>query len=132
MKQINHLAKSIDIVIAVDGRPIGGQQNAQLVRRAQMIDITNKINSDWSENIAGTKSWSVVCQGLYLIDDAAMDALEDAFMKNHAVEVSFALGNSRYHGDAFVIDFPVNSIFNKEFKYTLQLLGTGPLVKDEL
>ena len=132
MKQINHLVKSIDVVIAVGGRPVGGQQNAQLSRQAKMIDITNKINGEWSENLAGTKSWSVICQGLYLIDDEAMNALEDAFMKNHTVEVSFTLGNCYYRGDAFIIDFPVSSVFNKEFKYTLQLLGTGPLNKEEL
>lgn len=130
MTQMNNLVKSIDVIISVDNIPLGGQQGAVLERKAQIIDITNKINNEWSESIAGTKSWNITCQGLYVIDDEALQKLEDCFMDNKTVQVSFAIGNNKYSGSALLIDFPTSAIFNREFKYNLKLLGTGALVKE--
>ena len=129
MLQTNNLVKSIDVIVSVDGIALGGQQGAVLERKAQIIDITNKINGDWAENLTGTKSWNITCQGLYVIDDAALQKIEDCFMENKTVQVAFAIGMNSYKGNALVVDFPTSAIFNKEFKYTLKLLGTGPLEK---
>ncbi len=130
MTQFNNLVKSIDVIISIDGKPLGGQQGAVLERKAQIIDITNKINGDWSESLSGIKTWNITCQGLYVIDDEALQTLEDCFMENKVVKVSFAIGSNTYNGSALLVDFPTSAIFNKEFKYNLKLLGTGPLEKE--
>jgi hypothetical protein len=50
-------------------------------------------------------------------------------MENKTVQVAFAIGMNSYKGNALVVDFPTSAVFNKEFKYTLKLLGTGSLEK---
>jgi predicted secreted protein len=126
MKPTN-LVKSIDVILKINNKVVGGQQNASLVRQAAVIDITNKINGEWSESLAGTKSWSINCGGLYLVDSTSLEIIEDAFLKNYPVEVSFAIGDQKYSGSCLIIDFPLNTIFNNQFKYNMRLLGTGAL-----
>ena len=125
--QKTNLNKSINVALYLDNIPLGGQQNAIITRQAEMIDITNKINDDWTKSLAGKKSWSIQCSGLYVIDDRAFSLLENAFMNNQSIKVSISVGNNILSGNALITDFPLSAIFNKEFKYNIRLLGTGAL-----
>ena len=125
--QKTNLNKSINVALYLDNIPLGGQQNATITRQAEMIDITNKINDDWTKSLAGKKSWSIQCSGLYVIDDRAFSLLENAFMNNKSIKVSISVGNNTLSGNALITDFPLSAIFNKEFKYNIRLLGTGAL-----
>ena len=128
LNQRTNMGRSVDVVIYLNNYPLGGQQGASLVRQAQVIDITNKINAEWSESLSGTKSWSIVCSGLYIVNDNSFALLEDAFMNNRPVEVSINVGSQQLKGKALITEFPLSAVFNKEFKYSLRLLGTGALV----
>lgn len=128
LNQRTNMGRSVDVVIYLDNYPLGGQQGANLVRQAQVIDITNKINAEWSKSLSGTKSWSIVCTGLYIVNDNSFALLEDAFMNNKPVEVSINVGSQQLKGKALITEFPLSAVFNKEFKYNLRLLGTGALV----
>ena len=128
LNQRTNMGRSVDVVIYLNNYPLGGQQGANLVRQAQVIDITNKINAEWSESLSGTKSWSIVCTGLYIVNDNSFALLEDAFMNNKPVEVSINIGSQQLKGKALITEFPLSAVFNKEFKYNLRLLGTGALV----
>lgn len=128
LNQRTNMGRSVDVVIYLNNYPLGGQQGANLVRQAQVIDITNKINAEWSESLSGTKSWSIVCSGLYIVNDNSFALLEDAFMNNKPVEVSINVGSQQLRGKALITEFPLSAVFNKEFKYNLRLLGTGALV----
>lgn len=127
MEPRTNLGRSVDITLYIDGLPLGGQQSANLSRQSRLIDITNRINSEWEEVLGGTKSWSVMCSGIYVINNEALALLEDAFMNNKAITVSLNTGFQRLQGQALITDFPLSAVFDKEFKYTLNLLGTGPL-----
>lgn len=127
---MSNITRSIDTIIKIDGITLGGQQGANLIRQAEIIDITNHINGEWAENLAGKKSWNIVCSGLYITNDAAFSLLEDAFMTNKPVEVIIFYGKTKMRGSAIIIDFPLTSVFNKEFKYTVKLLGTGALLAE--
>lgn len=128
LNQRTNMGRSVDVVIYLNNYPLGGQQGANLVRQAQVIDITNKINAEWSESLSGIKSWSIVCTGLYIVNDNSFALLEDAFMNNKPVEVSINVGSKQLKGKALITEFPLSAVFNKEFKYNLRLLGTGALV----
>ena len=128
LNQRTNIGRSVDVVVSLNNYPLGGQQGASFMRQAQVINITNKINSEWSENLSGTKSWSLSCSGLYVVNDKSFALLEDAFMNNKPVEVSINVGSQQLKGNALITEFPLNAVFNKEFKYTLKLLGTGALV----
>ena len=127
---MNNVGRSIDTVIRLNGVALGGQQGANLIRQAEAIDITNRINGEWSESLVGKKSWNIVCSGLYITNDKAFSLLENAFMNNEIVEVLISFGKTRLKGNALITDFPLNSVFNKEFKYNIKLLGTGALAPE--
>ena len=127
---MSNVARSIDTVIRLNGVALGGQQGANLIRQTEAIDITNHINGEWAESLAGKKSWNIVCSGLYITNDRAFGLLEDAFMNNKTVEVLISFGSTRLKGNAIITDFPLSSVFNKEFKYNIKLLGPGALVPE--
>lgn len=127
---MSNVARSIDTIIRLNGVALGGQQGANLIRQTEAIDITNRINGDWAESLAGKKSWNIVCSGLYITNDRAFGLLEDAFMNNKTVEVLISFGLTKLKGNAIITDFPLSSVFNKEFKYNIKLLGTGALLPE--
>ena len=117
----------IDIVIKINDKPIAGQRSAVLNQSMAPINITNKIKNEWHESLAGTKTWKVKCDGLYVLNAESLQALEDAFMENTELDVSIGLNGKNYFGRVLITDFPVSSIYNAQFKYSLTLLGTGEL-----
>lgn len=119
--------RSIDVVLIVDGIKVAGQQNATLSRSMVPIDITNQINGEWRQSIAGVKSWDVSCGGSYVKDEDSLGLLEDAFVNNKEIEVKIVIGKKAYAGQALITDFPLNAVFNTQFKYAIKLLGTGEL-----
>lgn len=121
--------QGINVVLYIGDRPLGGQQSAVLNRSMVPIDITNKIAAEWKENLAGIKSWNIVCNGIYVVDETALKDLDDAFINNLEIEVKLTLDDVDYKGNALIIDFPLNAIYNSSFKYSVKLLGTGELTR---
>lgn len=119
--------RSIDVVLIADGAPVAGQQGAMLNRSMSPIDITNQITGSWKESLGGLMSWNISCNGMYVKDNAGLRALEQAFLENKEITVKILVGNIHYTGQALITNFPLNAVFNTQFKYTLSLLGTGEL-----
>lgn len=130
-KVLKDINKSADVVILVDGRPVAGQQGAVLNQHRDTINITNKIKPEWSENLIGTRSWNVRCNGVYVVNQPSLALLQSSFMENAEVEVSLIISGKRYKGKALITDFPINTVFNQSVKYNVTLLGTGPLAEVE-
>lgn len=124
--------RGVDVVLMVNDIPVAGQQNASLTRSMAPIDITNKIDGFWKESLSGIKTWKVSCGGMYVKDAESYKALEDAFMNNEELTVKLIMDNHSYVGQALIINFPLNAVFNDQFKYTLQLLGTGELKIEDI
>lgn len=119
--------RSIDVVLIADGAPVAGQQGATLNRSMSPIDITNQITGSWKESLGGLMSWNISCNGIYIKDNAGLRALEQAFLENKEITVKILVGSIHYTGQALITNFPLNAVFNTQFKYTLSLLGTGEL-----
>lgn len=124
------VSRSVDVAIFVNDKPLGAQTEATLNRSASSIEITNKINGEWEENLVGKKSWNIDCGGLYVIDNEALQILEQSFMKSEPITVKFGTKSFQYSGQALITDFPLGAVYDEEFKYNLKLLGTGPLYQE--
>lgn len=121
------IQQGINVILKVDNKVVGGQRNIQLNRSSNAIDITNKINSEWQENLQGLKTWGVTCNGIYLINSESLSLLEECFMESKDVEVTIIIGSKEYNGKAIITNFPVNATYDKQFKYNITLLGNGAL-----
>ena len=124
--------RGVDVVLMVNDIPVAGQQNASLTRSMTPIDITNKVSGSWKESLSGTKTWQVSCNGMYVKDAESYKALENAFMNNEELTVRVIMDNHSYVGQALITNFPLNAVFNDQFKYILQLLGTGELKIEDI
>ena len=121
------IQQGINVILKVDNKVVGGQRNIQLNRSSNAIDITNKINSEWQENLQGLKTWGVTCNGIYLINSESLSLLEECFMESKDVEVTIIIGSKEYNGKAIITNFPLNATYDKQFKYNITLLGNGAL-----
>lgn len=119
--------QGINVLLLVDDIPVGGQLNVTLKRSQSSIDITNKITGDWVEKLNGLRTWSINCSGIYIVDQEGFNKLEEAFMENKEIEVAVAIGSFRYKGKCYITNFPMNSSYNIQFKYSIDLLGNGAL-----
>lgn len=126
-----NITKSIDVILSIAGKILGGQQAATLSRSATQIDITNQINGEWSNSLVGVKSWNINCSGTYLVDSESLESLEEAFMNNTAIDVLIKIGNKNYKGKAIITNFPLNSTFSQGLKYSISLLGQGALSNED-
>jgi predicted secreted protein len=88
--------KGINVILYIDEAPVAGQLGAVLNRSMSPIDITNKINGEWSESLAGLRSWNIICNGIYIKNADSFSALEEAFMNNTKIKVSVSLGEKSY------------------------------------
>lgn len=122
-----NVQRGVGVVLYVNGIAVAGQENAVLQRSMSPINITNKIDGDWKESIAGTKEWSINCGGTYVKNAKGLSQLEEAFMNNQQIEIKVILDDYSYVGSALITDFPLSAVFNSQFKYSIRLLGSGEL-----
>jgi predicted secreted protein len=111
--------RGVGVVLMVNDIPVAGQQNASLTRSMVPIEITNKIDGSWKESISGSKTWKVSCGGMYVKNAESYKALENAFMNNEELTIKIMMDNHSYVGQALITNFPLNAVFNSQFKYTL-------------
>lgn len=124
------MMKGLDILIYINGKVVGAQASAQLNRTTKIVDISNKITLDWDNFAIGSKSWSVSCAGVYIVDDEAFQALETAYFEGNPVEVEFKKeGVLTMKGQAIITSFPLNAVFNNDLSYSINLQGKGALTK---
>lgn len=128
--------KGLDIIVSVNAgtvaepnwKTIGGQRNATLNRSAEVIDLTDKSSDGWKENAASFKEWSVDCDGLYVISDAAWTALESAYENGEEVDIQLAKTSGlSYGGTAIISDFPVEVPYDDAMTYSISFTGTSAL-----
>ena len=107
----------------INNELLAGAQSVQLRQQSRPINITNQINAEWQEYVPGIKQWGVVGDGFYITDKRAFDILTDCFMDNQEIDVRIEDRSGR----ALIVDFPLSTSFNDQYKYRIELLGTGEL-----
>ena len=121
--------QGINVILKIGDKFIGGQENISLNREAESIDITNKITGNWKEHLSGLKTWSISCQGVYLVNSEGYDLAEQAFLSNQEVDVIIEITDNKYQGKAIITSFPLSSGYSTQYKYQIKLLGNGALEK---
>lgn len=128
--------RGIDILVSVNTgtaevpvyTAVGGQRGATLNRSASLIDVSNKVSGDWAKSISGMKNWSIDADGLFALDDAALEALETAFNTSAEVLIQIAKGTDLvYTGKAYITDFPIEAPYDDVATYSVSFAGNGPL-----
>lgn len=112
---------------------VGSQRDAKLNRDMGTVDVSTKSSGGWEESMAGNRSWSIEANALYVPDDTAYEALEDAWDARSTVHVQVEEANGdTYDGDAYITSFP-KSFPNSPEAVTIDVTfkGTGALTRTE-
>lgn len=128
--------RGVDILLMVntgtDGAPVwtsaGGQRNATLSEESETIDITSKDSGGKSEYDYGLYSWSISADGVYIPNEAAYVALKNAMRNKTKIKVRIREnGTDEEEGQALVTSRELDSPYEAEATYSLELQGTGAL-----
>ena len=121
--------KGNDIKISVGATLIGGQQNCSINRETETSDSTTKDSGVWSEAEAIGLSWSVDLDGLVVVGDAGLKALETAWENLQQVDVKYGTSTNYKSGRAIITSLSSNSASKEKTTYSVSLQGVGALSK---
>ena len=123
--------KGNDIKVSVGSTLIGGQQNCSINRETETSDVTTKDSGVWSEAEAIGLSWSVDLDGLVVVGDAGLKALETAWENLQQVDVKYGTSTNYKSGKAIITSLSSNSANKEKTTYSVSLQGVGALRKTE-
>jgi TP901-1 family phage major tail protein len=128
---VNEMAiKGVDVVVKVNvsGVPtiIAGQRNATLSLSGDNIDTTAKDTGDWRTFLAGLKSWTLSCDGLYVDGDSALAELQTRFEAGTAVTITMEKpGVWTATGDAIITSLDYDAALEDAMTVSAEFQGTG-------
>ncbi len=132
-------SKGVDILIMVNTgteelptwTPVGGQRGATLSESVETIDVTHKASGGYKEYEYGYAGWSISADGVYIPDDIAYKALQDAMRQKQKIKVRWQeSGTDTFEGTALVISRDLEGPYEGESTYSMELQGTGASVPD--
>ena len=116
-----------NIRVSVGETLIGGQQNCSLTMSSETAETTTKDSGMWAESEVTGLSWSVSCDGLIAVDDAAVAALEAAWKNAEKVQIQYGTADAYKMGDAIIESLEQNDAMKEKSTYTVSFVGVGEL-----
>jgi len=123
--------RGLDLIVKIGSTAIGGQKNAKISMKGNVIDTSTKTSGDWERKISGAKSWSGNCDGFVYLDDAGYDSAVDAFIESTEVDVvlSNASNTLGFKGKALITGLDLDAPYDDAMTYDIEITGTGKLSK---
>lgn len=114
---------------SISGKLLAGQRSCTLNRSAETLDSTSKSSEgNWSESIAGQKSWSIDADGAFVVDDEAYSLLEQRYIEGEPVTAYIEMpSGNKYVGNCIITDLPIEANYDDLVTYSVSLTGTGAL-----
>jgi TP901-1 family phage major tail protein len=107
---------------------IGGQRAGTLSRKGDTIDVSNKTTGGWKASLVGLLSWSIALDGLVLLTDAGVLALEQAFSAAQQIEVQFVYPDLTYRtGWGSISELTIDNQYNQAATLKGTIDGVGAL-----
>ena len=116
-----------DIRVSIGEILIGGQQGCSMNRETETSDTTTKDSGVWSEAEAIGLSWSIDCDGLVVVGDEGLEALESAWENLQQVDVKYGSSSKYKTGKAIITSLSSNSASKEKTTYSVSLQGVGAL-----
>lgn len=134
-----NVTKGLDILVSIEGKVIGGQQNCSLSMEADTIDVSNKEDFGWSSFIAGAKSWTVSCDGQFITGAEGHQGLMAAFVTGDPIKVEMKTRTGEgyegdpvfFGGEAVITSIEIEAAYDDVCTLSLELQGKGKLAQSE-
>ena len=118
------------IKVTIGSTLIGGQQGCSLNMETETSETTTKDSGVWSESEATGLSWSIDCDGLVVVGDEGLEALEEAWENLQQVDVKYGSSTKYKTGKAIITSLSANSASKEKTTYSVSLQGVGELTKN--
>ena len=122
--------KGNDIRVSIGEILIGGQQGCSINRETETSETTTKDSGVWAESEATGLSWSVDCDGLVVVGDEGLEALETAWENLQKVDVKYGTAGKYKTGKAIITSLSSNSPSKDKTTYSVSLQGVGALTSN--
>ena len=122
--------KGNDIRVSIGEVLIGGQQGCSINRETETSETTTKESGVWAESEATGLSWSVDCDGLVVVGDEGLEALETAWENLQKVDVKYGSAEKYKTGKAIITSLSSNSPSKDKTTYSVSLQGVGALTSN--
>lgn len=107
---------------------IGGQRAGTLTRKADSVEASDKTTGGWKASLIGLLSWSISLDGLVLLQDDGLDALEAAFNAGKQINVQFVYPSKSYRtGWGTISELTIDNQYNQAATLKGTIDGVGPL-----
>lgn len=107
---------------------IGGQRAGTLSRKADSIDASNKTTGGWKSTLIGLLSWSIALDGLVMLADAGLQALEQAFDAAQEIQVQFVYPDLTFRtGWGSITELTIDNQYNQAATLKGTIEGVGAL-----
>lgn len=116
-----------DIRVSIDERLIGGQQSGAMNKESKTSETTTKDSGMWDESEVSGLSWSVDCDGLVVVDDEALKALNKAWREAQTVTIKYGTSTNYETGSAIISSLSENSPNKEKCTYSVSFQGVGEL-----
>ena len=120
-----------NVRVSVGEQLIGGQQNCALTMSSETGDTTTKDSGMWAESEVTGLSWSVSCDGLITVDDAAIGLLEQAWRTAEKVTIQYGTAEKYKTGEAIIESLEQNDAMKEKSTYSVSFIGVGELTDAE-
>lgn len=125
--------KGVDILILVEDPgmagtyiTVGGQRGATLSETNDTIETTHKLTNGAKTFEYSFYSYTISCDGVYILSDAAYTALVNAMRQKTKVKVRWSEeGTDIYEGTCLVVSRDLEGAYDAEATYSMELQGDG-------
>ena len=134
---MNNGTLGIDFIIkynkGTDASPdyvvLGGQRGASLSQSVETHEITVKGGDGWRDYIAGTREWSIDCDGIYFVDNESFELFNEAYLKRKKLQINVNIPNTakQYEGKVLIENLDLDMNYDDLVTYSTTLLGSGAL-----
>ena len=108
---------------------IGKAKDVELDVTASELDTTTRMSGGWKEFIQGLKEWNITVDQLFIVSDAGLILLRDAFLNGTQIAVSMEDENDDgFSGTVIVTNMKFAQPLDGAIMLPVTLKGTGALV----
>ncbi len=120
------MLKGNDIIVILNGEAIAATKSDELQVGCESIPISSRSNGDWTDVIAGRKSWSLTTGFLIASIPKFFDGIDMVGMYV-ILRIKHRTGTSWYEGTALCTQFRVTATRGNLVQGSFAFQGKGPL-----
>ena len=123
--------QSNDVRVSIGEKLIGGQQSCSMSKESSTTETTTKDSGMWADAEVNGLSWAVDCDGLIVVDDEALETLNEAWRTGAKVTIKYGSAERYETGQAIIESIEQNDEAKEKSTYSVSFVGCGELTSNK-